>query len=554
MLHVKRVLFWAVLLIVTILIGSSAISESVYIVDMVRFGMNPEEVIVLEKENGHDPQSADLYNSMYDLQLYYEDAVFYSLRCMRMEYDFTKEEKELYQYYYVGKGGDADFLYMQSIVSAKYGNPIITGTESKIPDVCSMKYKDVTHSSDTNRAFWHLDDQKMGIDLWSNDTATVFLVFYDLSSDLKGDSSYYDPVSGIQFVIPENWVINDNLYKEDMIKLTLSPSGTFMTLFQYGCVDVWESYEGDETAKTLDGINSRSDVDKQFDENVACSMIGDAKLLKQETRNIDGCDIYIVYALHDDNVEVVTAVFCKNAYFHMFQFYSIDNFDKYIEEFNQIIDSITVITDIGTQSLQAEDDSFEITDLHNDKVTTLRDWFGYLDINAYINEPAGLSCTIGDWLFYGQADILSLTEGLEEVDLDLEIHEALNKTEGKAAVVMLAMSTDTMKNVTLSIMDITDFMDDISATGLKGQIDTMKEDTIAYFTSLGVENIICETIEKEIGGETFYGLEFSCTYQGMLIYQREIATMRGDIMLMLTATCYKTDETESVINSFTSIN
>lgn len=187
------------------------------------------------------------------------------------------------------------------------------------------------------------------------------------------------------------------------------------------------------------------------------------------------------------------------------------------------------------------------------KAATLRDWFGYLEINAYINEPAGLACAIGDWLFYGQADILSLTEGLEEADLDLEIHEALAKTEGKAAVVMLAMSSDTMKNVTMSVMDVTEYMDEISETGLKGQIEAMKEDTVAYFTSFGAENIACEMIERDIGGETFYGMEFSCTYQGMPIYQKEIAAMRGDIMLMLTATCYKVDEAESILEPFVAL-
>ena len=184
---------------------------------------------------------------------------------------------------------------------------------------------------------------------------------------------------------------------------------------------------------------------------------------------------------------------------------------------------------------------------------TLRDWFGGVSGYTYLNQPAGLGCVLDEWLFYGEEDVLSLTEGLAAEDMDLEVREALAKTAEKSAVVMMAMSSDTMKNVTMTIMDTTDYQEELASTGLKGQLEMIRNSTEAYFSTYGAEDVACELMERDIGGETYLGLEFSCTYQGMPIYQKELAVIRGDIMVMVTVTSYKTDETESVLEHFVAV-
>lgn len=174
----KRILA-ALLLVFMLATLSFAHAEEFSLRGGVRFGMSPEEIIVIEASNGfhYDMTSTGetLYTHTTNYQLYFEDKInstLGTLPIMRFEYDFDLAGEQMYQFYYVFKDASA-YEYLLAALTAKYGAPTTTSTLS------TEKYAESSAKFARSHSRWELtyDDEIVIIDLWDNTFDTCFLAY-----------------------------------------------------------------------------------------------------------------------------------------------------------------------------------------------------------------------------------------------------------------------------------------------------------------------------------------------------------------------------------------
>jgi hypothetical protein len=109
-----------------------------------------------------------------------------------MEYDFALNDQHLYQLYYVTSGGEPDYLYAKALLTKQYGQP---ETDQEDAETYSYLYESRGNGIDLSEAAHWVPENRNdpGIDLWYNDSDTVFIVFYDTAN----------PASHNQY--PDNW-------------------------------------------------------------------------------------------------------------------------------------------------------------------------------------------------------------------------------------------------------------------------------------------------------------------------------------------------------------
>lgn len=146
----------------------------------VRFGMAWDEVIRLERNNGflphrNDPESREpVYDSGHNYQLYYRDPmdmIFKDLAVHRFEYDFRREDKSLYQFYYVFCSR-SDFMPLSIALTEKYGDMSADGALTE-------RFKKTGTEDDPHQG-WNLpagDDSLIAVDLWMNGIGMCMLAY-----------------------------------------------------------------------------------------------------------------------------------------------------------------------------------------------------------------------------------------------------------------------------------------------------------------------------------------------------------------------------------------
>lgn len=168
------------LLLALILCAAASIAEPFTSQEGARFGMMPADIRKIERARDNPLKSTYFSDSSY--QLYYEtDIHFNSLSCMRMEYDFALNDQKLFQIYYVSRGGEPDYLYAKALLTKQYGQPI---TDPEDVNKYSYVYDWRGKGIDLVEAVHWVPENKKdpGIDLWYNDSDTVFIVFYDTTN------------------------------------------------------------------------------------------------------------------------------------------------------------------------------------------------------------------------------------------------------------------------------------------------------------------------------------------------------------------------------------
>ena len=204
----------------------------------VKFGMTPQEVQDIETQNGNELKGT--FEDYDSYQLYYEtDVHLYSLRCVRMQYDFDVVDRLLFQVYYVSKGGAADFAYLTSLLSTKYGAPVNDTNDS---GDYSLHYdrlgRDDGH---IEAAHWLVPELNLGVDLWYNDYDSVFTTFYDTSNLASYGAlpQYYtDEVTGISFAHMDGW--DASLFALPPMKRRFTLRRDTETSVMYFQMDIWE--------------------------------------------------------------------------------------------------------------------------------------------------------------------------------------------------------------------------------------------------------------------------------------------------------------------------
>ena len=153
-----------------------------YIRHGIRFGMTWDEVIRLERNNGFLPHisnpenSNPIYDSGRNYQLYYRDPVnlsFKDVALHRFEYNFSREDKTLYQFYYVFCTRE-DFMLLTLALQQKYGEMSMDGAVTE-------RFKK-TGTEDHPHHRWNLPagkDSLIAVDLWMN-TIGLCLLAYQL--------------------------------------------------------------------------------------------------------------------------------------------------------------------------------------------------------------------------------------------------------------------------------------------------------------------------------------------------------------------------------------
>lgn len=172
---------FGVLLVLAMLAGvfSVSLAEEFSIRNGIRFGQDPDTIIGIEKENGFAPNHTDLYEGDEDDQLYFETGIrLGKVECLRIEYDFNKSDKLMYQCYYVSRGGYDDYSYLREALIKKYAEPA-HDNDGKTPSKISARYTRLGLDTHDHDCHWLLpyENYDVVIDLWDNEYGTVFLVY-----------------------------------------------------------------------------------------------------------------------------------------------------------------------------------------------------------------------------------------------------------------------------------------------------------------------------------------------------------------------------------------
>lgn len=148
----------------------------------IRFGMTSEEVIRTERRNGfrykkYEIDDGDpLYDSGYNYQLNYEypGVNLGGLKLCRFEYNFTRENRTLYQFYYVFPMPSREcFFPLSMALEEKYGPAAAEGRPSE-------KFGSVWKERIRAHMGWNIPDSEdtfIAVDLWMTMTETCYLAF-----------------------------------------------------------------------------------------------------------------------------------------------------------------------------------------------------------------------------------------------------------------------------------------------------------------------------------------------------------------------------------------
>ena len=306
----------------------------------VKFGMTPQEVQDIETENKHelkgDFQNADSY------QLYYEtDIHFYSLRCVRMEYDFDVNDRLLFQVYYVSKGSAADFAYVNSLVTMLYGSPVNDIDDS---GRYSLLYDQVGKDSHIDVTHWLVPNQNLGIDLWYNDYGTVFVSFYDTSNPASYGAlpQYYSDETGISFAYMDGWDAMPLSFKPLMIAFTHRRDT--QTSVQYMQLDLWENLK--EYYEPL-GFK-REDIGPEYlEDDIVASLMNPFVPQNLRTKKYGSIDFRLFEYQTDNDGASPDLYYCtvaltmRDGNVHMFQLSSVSKHDESMEDFESLLSTVS---------------------------------------------------------------------------------------------------------------------------------------------------------------------------------------------------------------------
>ncbi len=332
---------WILFFALAMLFIISSASADLYATEYgVKFGMTPQEVQDIEKENNHELK--DDYEDENSYQLYYEkDIHFYSLKCTRMEYDFDVEKRLLFQVYYVSSGGAADFAYFQSLLTMQHGSPVNDTNDS---GEYSLLYERIGRDSHIGVSHWLVPDQNLGIDLWHNDYGTVFATFYDTSNPASYGAlpKYYTDETGISFAYIDGW---DALtFSINPIMIIFTNRRDTQTSIQYMQLDIWETLK--EYYEPL-GFK-REDIGPDFmEDDILRSMMQPIKIQNIRTKRYGSLD-FKVFEYQTDNdgaspemYNCTTAVMMQNGYAHMFQLSSTSGIDENMPILETLLSTVT---------------------------------------------------------------------------------------------------------------------------------------------------------------------------------------------------------------------
>ena len=259
-----------------------------------------------------------------------------------MEYDFDLSDRLLYQVYYVSKGGSADFAFFMGVLTAKYGDMIIDKEDSgKYSLLYDQLGRDDGH---IGVAHWLVTDQKLGIDLWYNDSDTVFTVFYDMSNPASyGEvARYYTDDTGISFAYMDGWDASAFNFPPQMMGFVHRRDTK--SSVQYIRLDLWEDLK--EYYEPM-GFNRR-DVGPAFlDDDMVSILMGTIIPQNLRTRRHNGVSYKVFEHQTDNNGKSEEVYYCtiemtvREGYLHMFQLSSVSRHDELLPDFEKLMDTVT---------------------------------------------------------------------------------------------------------------------------------------------------------------------------------------------------------------------
>ncbi len=178
---------------------------------------------------------------------------------------------------------------------------------------------------------------------------------------------------------------------------------------------------------------------------------------------------------------------------------------------------------------------------------TAVDWLGTINGSVYENAVAGFGCNLEGWTYATQEEIVASTELTKEI-LPEDLAKAVE--EADSVTVMMATSEDQMKNANMAIQDITDYVSIYESIGMDGLLTLIKGQMETAYQKQGMTDIVCEVVQMEISGQPFYAIQVSCKYMGVQVYQKQLAAVKDNNMIMITATSYLTDGTDEIFANF----
>lgn len=309
----------------------------------VRFGMTSDDVQEIERQNNHVLKGT--YTTSNQYQLYYEtDIRFYSLDCMRMEYDFDPVNYLLFEVYYVTKGGAVDYEYANNIITSMYGTAVDDGKDA---GEYSLLYEQIGRDSHIKSSHWRIqsEEQDLGIDLWYNEYDTVFIMFYDASNPYSygAVNQAYSDDTGISFTYSGDWssFSMSEFLESYPVKLSLTYRKDSETSIQYIRTDMWENLK--ETLEPLGFV--REDIGFEFlnDTSVSSMM---QPIVPQNLRKQKYNMSFYLFEHQIEDSGLSSVVYCtiamtmKDGYLHMFMFSSTTKHEQLLPEFEEILSTV----------------------------------------------------------------------------------------------------------------------------------------------------------------------------------------------------------------------
>lgn len=178
---------------------------------------------------------------------------------------------------------------------------------------------------------------------------------------------------------------------------------------------------------------------------------------------------------------------------------------------------------------------------------TTVDWLGTVNGSVYENAVAGFGCNLEGWTYATQEEIIA-TQELTKEQLTEDLAKAME--EAQSVTVMMATSADQMKNVNLAIQDVSEYISIYESIGMDGLLTLIKGQMETAYAAQGMKDVVCDIIQVDISGKSFYAMQVSCTYMGVPVYQKQLADVKGNNMIMLTVTTYFSDGCDEVLANF----
>lgn len=178
---------------------------------------------------------------------------------------------------------------------------------------------------------------------------------------------------------------------------------------------------------------------------------------------------------------------------------------------------------------------------------TTVDWFGTINGSVYENAVAGFGCNLEGWTYATQEEIIETTN-LTKEQLTEDLAKAME--EAQSVTVMMANSADQMQNVNLALQDISEYSTIYESIGMDGLLTLIKGQMETAYAAQGMKDVVLDIIQVDISGKSFYAMQASCTYMGVPVYQKQLADIKGNNMIMLTVTTYLSDGCDEVLANF----